>query len=55
LAPCGLLWPNRWRRILNANNEVFGFYNGSSQYLIQREYYEPTYAFGLRWSPRHEK
>jgi TonB-dependent receptor len=38
--------------ILNVNNEVFGFYNGSSQYLIQREYYEPTYAFGLRWSPR---
>ncbi|HKN23826.1 MAG TPA: TonB-dependent receptor [Candidatus Acidoferrum sp.] len=37
--------------ILNANNEVFGFYNGSSQYLIQREYYKPTYALGLRWSP----
>jgi TonB-dependent receptor len=41
--------------ILNVNNEVFGFYNGSSQYLIQREYYTPTYAFGLRWSPMHEK
>ena len=41
--------------ILNANNEVFGFYNGSSQYLIQREYYKPTYALGMRWSPRHEK
>lgn len=41
--------------ILNVNNEVFGFYNGSSQYLIQREYYKPTYAFGLRWSPTHEK
>jgi TonB-dependent receptor len=41
--------------ILNVNNEVFGFYNGSSQYLIQREYYTPTYALGLRWSPTHEK
>ncbi len=41
--------------ILNANNEVFGFYNGSSQYLIQREYYSPTYAVGMRWSPTHEK
>jgi len=40
--------------ILNVNNEVFGFYNGSSQYLIQREFYEPTYAFGLRWSPREK-
>ena len=41
--------------ILNANNEVFGFYNGSSQYLIQREYYKPTYALGMRWSPTHER
>ena len=41
--------------ILNTNNEVFGFYNGSSQYLIQREYYKPTYALGLRWSPTHER
>ncbi len=41
--------------ILNANNEVFGFYNGSSQYLIQREYYTPTYGLGMRWSPTHEK
>ena len=40
--------------ILNTNNEVFGFYNGSSQYLIQREYYQPTYALGLRWSPTRE-
>jgi TonB-dependent receptor len=40
---------------LNLNNEVFGFYNGQSQYLIQREYYGPTFAFGLRWSPTHEK
>lgn len=40
---------------LNLNNEVFGFYQGSSQYMIQREYYQPTYGAGLRWSPRHEK
>jgi TonB-dependent receptor len=40
---------------LNLNNEVFGFYNGQPQYMIQREYYAPTFAFGMRWSPRHEK
>jgi TonB-dependent receptor len=39
---------------LNMNNEVFGFYNGSPQYMTQREYYKPTYSFGLRWSPHHE-
>jgi len=39
---------------LNLNNEVFGFYNGSSQYVVQREYYHPTYAGGLRWTSRHE-
>jgi TonB-dependent receptor len=41
--------------ILNSNNEVFGFYNGSTQYLIQREYYKPTYSVGLRWEPFREK
>jgi TonB-dependent receptor len=40
---------------LNLNNEVFGFYNGQTQYMIQREYYGPTFAFGMRWSPTHEK
>lgn len=40
--------------VLNANNEVFGFYQGSSQYMIQREYYQPTYAAGFRWSPGFE-
>jgi TonB-dependent receptor len=40
--------------ILNVSNEVFGFYNGSSQYLIQREFYKPTYALGLRWNLRRE-
>ena len=40
---------------LNINNEVFGFYNGSPQYMVQREYYKPTIAAGFRWSPLHEK
>jgi TonB-dependent receptor len=38
----------------NMNNEVFGFYNGSPKYMVQREYYKPTYSFGLRWNPHHE-
>ncbi len=38
----------------NMNNEVFGFYNGSPKYMTQREYYKPTYTFGLRWNPHHE-
>ncbi len=40
---------------LNINNEVFGFYNGSPQYMLQREFYRPTIAAGARWSPTHEK
>jgi TonB-dependent receptor len=36
---------------LNLNNEVFGFYQGDPQYMIQREYYQPTYEVGVRWSP----
>lgn len=40
---------------LNINNEVFGFYNGSPQYMVQREYYRPTIAAGMRWSPVHQK
>jgi TonB-dependent receptor len=40
---------------LNLNNEVFGFYNGSPQFVVQREYYHPTYSLGLRWSPRGER
>jgi TonB-dependent receptor len=39
---------------LNLNNEVFGFYNGSAQYAVQREYYHPTYAGGLRWVSHRE-
>jgi TonB-dependent receptor len=41
-------------QFLNLNNEVFGFYNGSQQYPIQREYYSPTYTFGLRWTQKAE-
>ena len=33
---------------LNLNNEVFGFYNGSPQWNIQREFYSRTYSAGLR-------
>lgn len=38
----------------NMNNAVFGFYNGSPQYMVQREYYKPTYSGGLRWTQHHE-
>ena len=37
--------------MLNLNNEVFGFYFGSEQYPIQREYYNRTISVGLRWTP----
>jgi len=40
---------------LNLNNDVFGFYNGSPQYVVQREYYKPTYTFGFRWDLQHER
>jgi TonB-dependent receptor len=39
---------------LNLTNEVFGFYQGSPIYPIQREFYKPTVAFGMRWSSRAE-
>src|SRR6202171_174564 len=35
---------------LNLSNEVFGFYQGSSAYPIQREYYHPTVSDGMRWT-----
>ncbi len=35
---------------LNLNNEVFGYYQGSDQFLNQREYYKPTYTGGLRYN-----
>jgi outer membrane receptor protein involved in Fe transport len=34
---------------LNLTNEPFGHYVGSPQYMIQKEYYKPTYAFGLKY------
>jgi TonB-dependent receptor len=37
--------------MLNLNNEVFGFYVGSEQYPIQREYYSRTISAGFRWTP----
>ena len=39
---------------LNLTNEVFGFYQGSPQYPIQREYYKPSYMFGLRYTLSNE-
>ena len=38
---------------LNLNNEVFGFYQGSDQYEIQREYYQPTFSAGIHWTANH--
>jgi TonB-dependent receptor len=35
---------------LNLSNEVFGFYQGSSRYTVQREFYKPTVSFGIRWT-----
>jgi TonB-dependent receptor len=35
---------------LNLNNEVFGYYQGSTPFVNQREYYKPTYTGGLRYS-----
>jgi TonB-dependent receptor len=40
---------------LNLTNEVFGFYFGNEKYPIQREYYNRTYSFGLRWTPPFAK
>jgi hypothetical protein len=40
---------------LNLSNEVFGFYNGSERYPIQREYYRPTLSFGIRWVQGQEQ
>ncbi len=40
---------------LDLNNEVFGFYNGSPQYMTQREYYKPTYSVSLVWNSGIER
>jgi TonB-dependent receptor len=34
--------------LLNLNNEVFGFYQGSPQYPVQREFYNRTISIGIR-------
>jgi TonB-dependent receptor len=39
---------------LNLSNEVFGFYQGSGIYPIQREFYKPTVSFGFRWTSSSE-
>lgn len=39
---------------LNLSNEVFGFYQGSPQYPIQREFYHPTFSLGMRWTSTAE-
>lgn len=40
---------------LNLNNEVFGFYNGSPIYVLQREFYGRTIGAGIRWTPTTER
>src|ERR1700719_3251993 len=39
---------------LTLSNEVFGFYQGSTIYPIQREFYKPTVSFGMRWTSSAE-
>ena len=39
---------------LNLTNEVFGLYQGSPNFPIQREYYKPSYSFGLRYTLSNE-
>ena len=35
---------------LNLNNEAFGYYTGSTQFVNQREYYKPTISGGVRYN-----
>jgi TonB-dependent receptor len=35
---------------LNLSNEVFGYYQGSTQFVNQREYYAPTFGGGIRYT-----
>jgi TonB-dependent receptor len=35
---------------LNLTNEVFGYYQGSAQFVNQREYYSPTFGGGIRYT-----
>jgi len=34
---------------LNLNNAPFGYYEGSTQFVNQREFYKPTYNGGIRY------
>ena len=36
--------------VLNINNAVFGFYQGSKRFPIQREFYGRTISLGLRYT-----
>jgi len=40
---------------LNLNNEVFGYYTGSTNFVNQREYYKATYAAGLKYTFTSER
>jgi TonB-dependent receptor len=39
---------------LNLSNEVFGFFQGSTIYPVQREFYKPTVSLGFRWTSSSE-
>jgi TonB-dependent receptor len=40
--------------LLNLTNEVFGFYQGSERFPIQREFYDRTVMVGMRWTLQRE-
>jgi TonB-dependent receptor len=40
--------------VLNFNNEVFGYYQGSPQFVNQQEFYKPSYDVGVRYVLGHE-
>jgi len=40
---------------LHRQAKEFGFYYGSPKYDTQREFYHPTYSFGLNWTPVRER
>jgi len=39
---------------LNLSNAPYGYYTGSKQFVLQREYYKPSYAAGVRWTSGQE-
>jgi len=47
---CRNAQPEAWIRV----KLLTALFQGSPQYMIQREYYEPTVAAGVRWSPHFE-